>query len=56
MVRIIRRQGTIAEQIEAENARANVARTAANLEYLAMMTDIDLDDDTPDDPTDDPNA
>ena len=53
MTRVIRSNGSIAEQAEAELARAKVARMAAQLDYMAMMTDIDLDDDTPENPTDD---
>lgn len=36
---------TIKERIELENLRAKEAKNAANLEYLSMMTGIDLYED-----------
>ncbi|WP_458459325.1 hypothetical protein [Pseudobutyrivibrio sp.] len=43
MIDIIKRQGSIAEKINAERAAAQAAQNAANIEYLAMMMDIEID-------------
>lgn len=38
-----RLKGTIAEQIELENTIARANKLAAQLEYVAMMVDVELD-------------
>lgn len=42
------RHVTLEEQLRSENRllREQAERTTANLDYIAMMCDIDLDDDT----------
>jgi len=40
---ITRKKGSIQDQIKLENALAKVAQAEAKIEYLAMMTDVDLD-------------
>jgi hypothetical protein len=39
-----RLSGTIKEKVEFENAIAKTARLEADVDYIAMMTDIDLTD------------
>lgn len=45
MITINKSGMTIKERIELENLRAKEAKNAANLEYLSMMTGIDLYED-----------
>ena len=43
---IYRNRGSLKEQREMENARAEVEKQAAYIDYIAMMSDIDLPEDT----------
>jgi hypothetical protein len=43
---IINRRLSPKERAELDNAQAQAANNAANIDYLAMMSGIDLDDDT----------
>ena len=38
-----RRTMTPAEQAALENAEAQAARNTANIDYIAMMTDVDME-------------
>lgn len=35
---------TLAERAEMEHARAQIAQNEANIEYIAMMADVDLEE------------
>ena len=41
-MKIVKLAGTILERHENENARALAALNAANIDYLAMMSDIEI--------------
>ena len=42
---IERMTGTVAESREAENTAADVAKHAAMVDYIALMTDVELPED-----------
>lgn len=41
-MKIIRRTGSIADAARLENAQAQAAINKANIDYIAMMTDVEI--------------